>query len=121
LFEADTVAVEEPPVRTDPRLLLALIEQTTLDLLQPGLLKQPFLMLLQRRPALTPVGPGLKAAGLRRRFAQRIAVEPRLQTVLPPGRAALNNLDCSNSRSFEYTIASSSAQERPSNFIRASL
>src|SRR6202171_5749102 len=64
------MSVEERPDRTDPRLLLALIEQTALDLLQcqvgllPNQLKQPFLMLLQRRPALTLVGLGLKAAGL---------------------------------------------------------
>jgi hypothetical protein len=69
-FEADAVAVEEPPDRTEPRLLLTLIKQTALDLFQrqigllPNQLKQPFLMLLQRRPALTLVGFGFKAAGL---------------------------------------------------------
>ena len=67
-FEA--MAVEEPPDRTEPRLLLTLIKQTALDLFQrqigllPKQLKQPFLMLLQRRPALTLVGFGFKAAGL---------------------------------------------------------
>src|SRR4029077_4537154 len=43
-FEADAVAVEEPPDRTEPRLLLTLIEQTALDLLQcqVGLLPNQF-------------------------------------------------------------------------------
>jgi hypothetical protein len=44
------------------------------------------------------------------RSANRLRI-PELQTVFPPGRAALNNLDHSNSRLFEYTIASPSAQE----------
>lgn len=48
-FEADAVAVEEPPDRTDPGLLLTLIEQTAPDLFQrqvrlpPDQLKQPLL------------------------------------------------------------------------------
>ena len=64
------MAVEEPPDRTEPRLLLTLIKQTALDLFQrqigllPNQLKQPFLMLLQWRPALSLVGFGFKAAGL---------------------------------------------------------
>src|SRR4029077_13946031 len=42
-FEADAVAVEEPPDRTEPRLLLTLIEQTALDFFQcqVGLLPNP--------------------------------------------------------------------------------
>jgi ABC-type uncharacterized transport system substrate-binding protein len=46
-FEADAVAVEEPPNRSKPRLLLTLIEQAALDLFQrqigftPHQLKQP--------------------------------------------------------------------------------
>src|SRR5260221_12694323 len=67
-FEADAVAVEEPPNRSDPRLLLTLIEQTALDFFQcqggllPNQSKQPFLMLLPRRPALAPVGFGPQPA-----------------------------------------------------------
>jgi hypothetical protein len=47
IFEADAVAVEEPPNRSKPRLLLTLIEQAALDLFQrqigftPHQLKQP--------------------------------------------------------------------------------
>jgi hypothetical protein len=33
-FETDAVAVEEPPDRSEPRVLLELIEQTALDLFQ---------------------------------------------------------------------------------------
>src|SRR5260221_12541634 len=55
-FEADAVAVEGPPDRSDPPLLLTLIEQTALDFFpcQVGLLpnqcKQHFLMRLYPRP-----------------------------------------------------------------------
>src|SRR5262249_12271462 len=69
-FEADAVAVEEPPDRSNPGFLLALLQQAALDLLQrqvgflPNQFKQPFLVLLQRRAALAFIGFGLKAAGL---------------------------------------------------------
>jgi hypothetical protein len=69
-FEANAVAIEEPPNRTDARLLLSLIKQTVLDFLQrqvrlsPHQVKQPFLVIPQRRPALTLVGFGFVAAGL---------------------------------------------------------
>lgn len=67
-FEADAVAVEEPPDRLEPRLLLTLIEQTTLDLFQrqigflPNQLEQPVFMFLQWRSALA-LEPGLKTPG----------------------------------------------------------
>src|SRR5260370_5267544 len=108
-FEADAVAVEEPPDRSDPRLLLTLIEQTALDFFQcqvgllPNQSKQPFLMLLQRRPALALVGFGLKAAGLPP--ALRPAERPRipnhkLSRLRSHRRAARNNLHRSNPRHF---------------------
>src|SRR6266481_9978375 len=106
-FEADAVAVEEPPDRTEPRLLLALIEQTALDLLQcqvgllPNQRKQPFLMLLQRRPALALVGFGLEASGLPpalRPADRRRIPNHKLPCRRPRRRATLNNLDHSNSQ-----------------------
>src|SRR5215471_15321034 len=69
-FEADAVAVEEAPNRSKPRLLLTLIEQAAPDLFQrqigftPHQLKQPYLVLLQWRPALALVGFGFIAASL---------------------------------------------------------
>src|SRR5260221_7557881 len=104
-FEADAVAVEEPPDRSDPRLLLTLIEQTALDFFQcqvgllPNQSKQPFLMLLQRRPALALVGFCLKASALPP--ALRPADRPRipnhkLSRSRSCRRASLNNLDHSN-------------------------
>jgi hypothetical protein len=48
--------------------------------LLPNQAKQPFLMLLQRRPALTLVGFGLKVAGP----AQRIAVASPITNYLAP-------------------------------------
>src|SRR6266404_3842245 len=104
-FEADAVAVEEPPDRSDPRLLLTLIEQTALDFFQcqvgllPNQSKQPFLMLLQRRPALALVGFGLKAAGLPpalRPADRRRIPNHKLSRSRSCRRAALNNLDHSN-------------------------
>src|SRR5258706_7623097 len=86
-FEADAVAAEEPPDRSDPRLLLTLIEQTALDFFQcqvgllPNQSKQPFLMLLQRRPALALVGFGLKAAALP---SSGSPSNPQSQTVSQP-------------------------------------
>src|SRR5258708_16747318 len=65
-FEADAVAVEEPPDRSDPRLLLTLIAQTALDFFQcqvgllPNQSTQPFLILLQPRHALALVAFGLQ-------------------------------------------------------------
>src|SRR5258708_20164121 len=105
-FEAEAVGVEEPPNRTEPRLLLTLFEQTALDLFQSkvGLLpnqpKQPFLMLLQRRPAPTLVGFGLKAAGLPpalRPADRRRIPNHKLSRRRPRRRATLNNPDHSNS------------------------
>src|SRR5258707_11387754 len=104
-FEADAVAVEEPPDRSDPRLLLTLIEQTALDFFQcqvgllPNQSKQPFLMLLQRRPALALVGFGLKAAALPpalRPADRRRIPNHKLSRSRSCRRAALNNLDHSN-------------------------
>src|SRR6266404_6406775 len=105
-FEADAVAVEEPPDRTEPRLLLTLIEQTALDLLQcqvgllPNQFEQPLLMPLQRRPALTLIGLGLKAAGLPpalRPTDRRRVPDDKLPSRRPRRRATLNNLNHSNS------------------------
>src|SRR5258707_7656582 len=104
-FEADAVAVEDPPDRSDPRLLLTLIEQTALDFFQcqvgllPNQSKQPFLMLLQRRPALALVGLGLKAAALPpalRPADRRRIPNHKLSRSRSCRRAALNNLDHSN-------------------------
>src|SRR5216684_8224418 len=106
-FEADAVAVEKPPNRPKPRLLLTFFEQTALDLFQcqvgllPNQRKQPFLMLLQRRPALTLVGFGLKAAGLppalRPADCRRIP-NHKLSCRRPRRRATFNNPDHSNSQ-----------------------
>lgn len=129
-FEADAVAVEEPPDRTEPRLVLALIEQTALDLFQgqvgflPNQLKQPFLMLLQRRSALTLVGFGFKAAGLppalrptdRRRISNH-----KLACRRPRRSATLNNLDHANPRIVRIPITSLLCPRRPQNLIRSSL
>jgi hypothetical protein len=60
-----------------PCLLLTLIEQTALDLFEcqvgllPNQLKQPFLPLLQRRPALPLVGFGFNTS----RHANRFVVD----------------------------------------------
>src|SRR3979490_2982122 len=105
-FEADAVGAQQPPDRTEPRLLLTLIEQPALDLFQcqvgllPNQRKHPFLMLLQRRPALTLVGLGLKPAGLPpalRPTDRRSIPNHKLSCRRPRRRATLNNLDHSNS------------------------
>src|SRR6185437_8593059 len=99
-------AVEEPPNRTEPRLLLTLFEQAALDLFQrqvgllPNQPKQPFLTLLQRRPAPTLVGFGLEAAGLPpalRPADRRRIPNHKLSCRRPRRRATLNNPDHSNS------------------------
>src|SRR5258706_14241889 len=104
-FEADAGGVEEPQDRSGPRLLLTLIEQTALDFFQcqvgllPNQSKQPFLMLLQRRPALPLVGLGLKAAALPpalRPADRRRIPNHKLSRSRSCRRAALNNLDHSN-------------------------
>src|SRR5258708_18414359 len=104
-FEADAGAVEEPPDRSDPRLLLTLIEQTALDFFQcqvgllPNQSKKPFLMLLQRGPAVALVGFGLKAAALPpalRPADRRRIPNHKLSRSRSCRRAALNNLDHSN-------------------------
>src|SRR5260221_13240817 len=65
-FEADAVAVEEPPDRSDPPLLFTPIGQTGLGFFpcQVGLLpnqsNKPFLLLFQREPPLSLVVFGLK-------------------------------------------------------------
>src|SRR6202795_3838443 len=106
-FEAEAVAIEDPPARTHPRLLLTLIEQKALNLFQcqvglpPNQRKQPFLMLLQRRPALALVGFGLKAASLPpalRPADRRRIPNHKLSCRRPRRRATLNNLDHSNSQ-----------------------
>jgi hypothetical protein len=64
------VAVEEPPDRADPRLVLTLGKQAVLDFLQrqiglpPNQFQQPFFILFERRPALPLDRLGLDAAGL---------------------------------------------------------
>jgi hypothetical protein len=69
-FEADAVAVEEPPDRADPGLAPMLVQQSLLNFLQRQIglpshqLKQPFLVTLERRPALPLVRSGLETAGL---------------------------------------------------------
>jgi hypothetical protein len=69
-FEADAVAVEKPPNRPKSCFLLQLIAQAALNLFQrqigftPDQLEQPFLVLLQWRPALTPDVFGFVAASL---------------------------------------------------------
>src|SRR6516225_4178697 len=106
-FEADAVAVKEPPDRPNPRFLLALLQQTALDLFQRQIrflshqCEQPFLMLIQRRPALALIGFSFKAAGLppaphpadRRRIP-----DDKLPCCGSCRRTAFNHLDHSNSQ-----------------------
>src|SRR5258706_2352096 len=104
-FEADAVAEEDPPDRSDPRLLLTLIEQPAVIFFQcqvgllPNQSKQPFLMLLQGRPAVALVGLGLNAAALPpalRPADRRRIPNHNLSRSRSCRRAALNNLDHSN-------------------------
>src|SRR6266404_9707978 len=106
-FEADAVAVEEPPDRPQPRLLLTLIEQTALDLFQrqigfmPNQLKQPVLVFLQRRSALALDRSGLKTPGLPPALhpADRGRIpNHKLPRRCPCRYATLHNSDHSNSQ-----------------------
>jgi hypothetical protein len=129
-FEADAVAVEEPPDRTNSRLLLSLIEQTALDLFQgqvglpPNQPKQPFLKVLQRRPALAFVGFGLKATGLPpalRPADRRRVPNHKLSCRCARCRVTFNYLDHSNSQIVRIPIAGLLSPRRPQNLIRGSL
>src|SRR5580704_5015914 len=106
-FEADAMAVEEPPDRPKPCLVPAIIEQTALDFLQrqiglaPHQLKQPLLMSLERRPALALVRFRRDAAGLppplrppdrRRDSDHELLRRSRCR------RSTLNHVDHSNSQ-----------------------
>jgi hypothetical protein len=129
-FFADAVAVEEPPDRTNSRLLLSLIEQTALDLFQGqvGLLpNQPSnhssrffngdrLWLLLDLASKLPVS--------RQRFVQRIAVEFPITNCLAAARAAAppsTTWITRTRRSFEYPIAGLLSPRSPQDLIRGSL
>src|SRR5882757_4069584 len=126
-FEADAVAVEEPPDRTEPRRRASSRRRWISSSVRSGSCRTnpsnhsscffsgdrlcPLLDLASKLPVS------------RQRFAQRIAVESPITNCLAAARAAAplsTTWITRTRRSFEYPIAASSGGRRPQNLIRAS-
>jgi hypothetical protein len=117
-FEANAVAVEEPPNRPKPRLLLTFFEQTALDLFQGQVgscrtnasnHSSRFFNGDRLRPLLDLAS---KLPVSRQRFAQRIAVASPIKNRLAAARAAASPSTTRitrTRRSFEYPLPASSA------------
>ena len=94
-FKADAVAIEEPPDRADPRLLLTFIEQAALDLFQRqiGLLPRQISSHSSCRLSGERLCPLMDLASTlpvsRHRFTQRIAVASPITNCRAAARAAI--------------------------------